>query len=104
MYRWHLNPTLLQKPDLCKFIRDQIKLFCETNCASSSNSFILWYTLNAFLRGQIIAYAKGVKKKYMAEIEELEPDILKLEKEFQQSKSKEIYQLLIKKKLIKKNL
>lgn len=50
----------------------------------------MWDTLKAFLRGQIIAYTKGVKKKHMAEIEELETGILKLEKEFQQSKSKEI--------------
>lgn len=79
VYRWRLNPTLLQKPDFCKFIRGQIELFCDTNCPSP-NSFILWDTLKAFLRGQIISYTKGIKKKYMAEIEEL--DILKLEKEF----------------------
>ncbi len=35
----------------------------------------------------------------MAEIEELETDILKLRKEFQQSGSKEVYQLLVNKKL-----
>ena len=98
-YRWRLNPTLLQKPDFCKFIRDQIGLFCETNCASSPNSFILWDTLKAFLRGQIISYTKSIKKKYMAELEELETDILKLEKEFQQSKSKDVHQLLVNKKL-----
>lgn len=99
VYRWRLNPTLLQKPDFCKFIRGRIELFCDTNCPSSPNSFILWDTLKAFLRGQIISYTKGVKKKYMAEIEELEADILKLEKEFQQSKSKDIHQLLVNKKL-----
>lgn len=89
LYRWHLNPTLLQKSDFCNFIRDQIELFCETNCASSPNSFIFWDTLKAFLRGQILSYIKGIKK-YMAEIEELE---------FQQSKSKEVHQLLVNKKL-----
>ena len=61
-YRWCLNPTLL-------FIRDQIELFCETNYASSPTSFILWDTLKAFLRGQMIFYTKGIKKKYMAEVE-----------------------------------
>ncbi len=35
----------------------------------------------------------------MAEIEELEAEILKLEKEFQQSGSKELYQSLVNKKL-----
>ena len=98
-YRWRLNPTLLHRPDFCQFIRDQIKLFCEINCPSSPSSFILWDTLKAYLRGQIISYTKGIKKKYMAEINELEADILKLEKEFQQSGSKELYQRLVNKKL-----
>ena len=35
----------------------------------------------------------------MAEIEELESDILKLEKESQQSRSKDVHQLLVNKKL-----
>ena len=35
----------------------------------------------------------------MAEREELEADMLKLEKEFQQSRSKEVHQLLVNKKL-----
>lgn len=78
VYRWRFNPTLLQKTDFCKFIREQIELFCDTNCPSYPNSFILWDTLKAFLRGQIISYTKGIKKKYMAEMEELEADILKL--------------------------
>lgn len=75
VYRWCLNPTLLLKPDFCKFIREQIELFCDTNCPSSPNSFILWDALKAFLRGQIISYTKGIKKKYVAEIDELETDI-----------------------------
>lgn len=40
-----------------------------------------------------------LKNKYMSEMEELEADILKLEKEFQQSKFKEVHQLLVHKKL-----
>lgn len=99
MYRWRLNPTLLKKNDFCKFVRDQIKLFCETNCPSSPNSFILWDTLKAYLRGQIISYTKGLKKSYVAEVEELEKEILGLEKDFQKHRDKKIYSLLVKRKL-----
>lgn len=94
-----MNPTLLKKADFCKFIREHIKLFCKTNCASSPNSFVLWDTFKAYLRGQIISYTKGLKKKYTAEIEGLEREILQLEKEFQQSRDKIIYRLLVNKKL-----
>ncbi|KAF3854330.1 hypothetical protein F7725_022385 [Dissostichus mawsoni] len=92
-----LHPATLRitLPDGRRRFADQIKLFCETNCPSSPNSFILWDTLKAYLRGQIISY----KKKYMAEIEKLETDILKLEKEFQQSGSKVLYQSLLNMKL-----
>lgn len=99
MYRWRLNPTLLKKRDFCTFIRDQIKLFCETNCPSSPNSFILWDTLKAYLRGQIISYTKGIKKSYVADMEKLEKEILGLEKDFQQHRDKKIYSLLVSKKL-----
>lgn len=99
MYRWRLNPTLLKKSDFCKFVRDQIKLFCETNCPSSPNSFILWDTLKSYLRGQIISYTKALKKSYAAEVEELEKEILGLEKDFQQHRDKKIYSLLVKRKL-----
>lgn len=72
-----------KKRDFCKFVRDQIKLFCETNCPSSPTSLILWDTLKAYLRGQII----------------LEKEILGLEKDFQQHRDKKIYSLLVKRKL-----
>lgn len=70
-YRWRLNPTLLQRPDFGTFIREQIKFFCETNGASSPKCFILWDSLKAYLRGQIIAYTKGLKK-YSEDTEKLE--------------------------------
>ena len=98
-YRWRLNPTLLKKPDFCQFIRNQIKFFCETNCPSTSNSFIIWDTTKAFLRGQIISYTIAFKKKHMTEINDLEREISHLEKEHQMSHSRDIYQTLVNKKL-----
>lgn len=55
--------------------------------------------MKAFLRGQIISYTIGFKKKHMAEINKLEREISHLEKEHQMSHSKEIYQSLVNKKL-----
>lgn len=98
-YRWRLNPTLLQRPDFCTFIRDQIKLFCDINCASSPNSFILWDTLKAYLRGQIISYTKGLKKQHTKDMDKLEKEILLLEKDYQRSCSSDTYQSLVQKKL-----
>lgn len=74
-----------------------MKIFCETNCASSPNSLVLWATLKAYLRGQIIFYTKGLKKKCTAEIVGLERDILEWETEFEQFRDKKIYHLLVNK-------
>lgn len=93
------EPYSPSKTRFCNFIRVQIGLFCETSFPASPSSFILWDTLEDFPRGQKIPYTKDIKNKYMSEMEELEADILKLEKEFQQSKFKEVHQLLVHKKL-----
>lgn len=88
-YRWRLNPTLLKKADFCKFIREHIKLFCETNCPSSPSSFVLWDTLKAYLRGQIISFRKGLSRNRR----------VRKRNSFQQSRDKKIYRLLVNKKL-----
>lgn len=98
-YRWRLNPTLLQRTDFCTFIKDQIKLFCETNCASSPDSFILWDTLKAYLRGQIISYTKGLKKQHIEDTDKLQKEILFLEKDYQRNGSSDTYQSLVQKNL-----
>ena len=55
--------------------------------------------MKAYLRGQIISYTNGLKKKHMAEINQLEKEISYLEKEHQMSRSREIYRSLENKKL-----
>lgn len=40
-----------------------LHFFTSTNRSSAPNIFMFWDTLNAFLRGQIIPYTKGLKKK-----------------------------------------
>ncbi len=63
----------------------------------------MWDTLKAYLRGEIISCTKELKKIYKAETEELERKILRLEKEFQQRRDKNIYNMLVNKKLIYKH-
>lgn len=82
-----------------RLTREQIKLFYETNCPSSPNSFILWDTLKAYLRGQIISYTKGLKKQYTEDIDKLEKEILLLEKDYQRNGLTDTYQSLVQKKL-----
>lgn len=74
-------------------------MFCETNCASSPDSFILWDTLKAYLRGQIISYTKGLKKQHIEDTDKLQKEILFLEKDYQKNGSSDTYQSLVQKKV-----
>jgi hypothetical protein len=92
VYRWRLNSTLLKQPEFCAFIKEQINIFTLTN--KPPDSFILWDTLKAYLRGQIISYTKGLKKKHCAELSALESEISELERTYQRGPTKDLYRLL----------
>ena len=99
VYKWRLNSTLLKQPEFCAFIKEQINIFTLTNKPSAPDSFILWDTLKAYLRGQIISYTKGLKKKHGAELSALESEISELEKTYQRGPTKDLYRLLVNKTL-----
>uniref|UniRef100_A0A3Q3BNZ9 Reverse transcriptase domain-containing protein n=1 Tax=Kryptolebias marmoratus TaxID=37003 RepID=A0A3Q3BNZ9_KRYMA len=103
-YRWRLNLTLLKQPEFCTFIREQINFFILTNKPSAPSIFIFWDTLKAFLRGQIISYTKGIKKKYNLELNTLERQISDLEKIYQISPTKDMYRDLVNLKLKYNNM
>ena len=70
-----------------------------TDNPSATDSFILWDALKAHLRELIIAYTKGLKRKHSAELNVLESDIFELEKTYQRGPTKDLYSLMVNKKL-----
>jgi hypothetical protein len=55
--------------------------------------------LKAYLRGQIISYTKVLKRKHGVELNALESEISELEKTYQRGPTKDLYRLLVNKKL-----
>lgn len=53
---WRLNTALLSNEDFGTFISQQINFFLETNRTPGISSSLLWETLKAYLRGEIISY------------------------------------------------
>jgi len=98
-YRWRLNPILLKQSEFQKFVREQIDIFTSTNKPSCSNSFILWDTLKAYLRGHCITYTKGLIKSKKSKLNELESEISALEKIYHTDQKKDVYRELLNKKL-----
>uniref|UniRef100_A0AAR2M0N9 Reverse transcriptase domain-containing protein n=1 Tax=Pygocentrus nattereri TaxID=42514 RepID=A0AAR2M0N9_PYGNA len=62
-----------------KFISREIDDFLECNQTPGMSYFLIWETLKAYLRGQIISYSARVKKKQQERLKKIESDILQLD-------------------------
>uniref|UniRef100_A0A8C4X2W1 Reverse transcriptase domain-containing protein n=1 Tax=Erpetoichthys calabaricus TaxID=27687 RepID=A0A8C4X2W1_ERPCA len=80
-HRWRLNPLLLVDENCTEFISKQISFFLETNTSSEVSAGILWETLKAFLRGQIISYLSHRNKLETKKVSELKSKITRIDEE-----------------------
>ncbi|MBN3289039.1 LIN1 transcriptase, partial [Polypterus senegalus] len=79
--RWRLNPLLLADENCTEFISKQIEFFLETNTSPEISAGILWETLKAFLRGQIISYLSHRNKSEAKKVAEIKSEITKIDEE-----------------------
>ena len=63
---WRLNSLLLSNECFVAFINTHIDIFLETNSNSETSPSLLWETLKAYLRGQIISYSASIHKLRVA--------------------------------------
>lgn len=68
---WHLNSRLLADDNFTKFINSPIDFFLEINDTPDMSSGILWESLKAYIRGQVISYNAGEKKRKLKGTTEL---------------------------------
>lgn len=87
-YRWRVNPHLLNNADFEPFIIAHTKLFSETNSETVPSPFILWESLKAYLRGQIISF---LEKDSLKHLDTLELNIINLENEHSRTRSEGLY-------------
>lgn len=78
--RWRFSSYLLNDPEFIEFVNKHLDLFFETNQNSASPNFI-WESMKAYIRGQIISYTSGRRKKYNSMVNSLEKEIKELEKQ-----------------------
>lgn len=77
--------------EFVRFIEDEITFFLDTNASPDISYLTLWDTLKAFLRGQIIAYTAGMKRKSIQEQNELICKIGEIDKQYAQKKCPDLY-------------
>lgn len=88
---WRLNTALLSDENFCKFISNAIEVFLLTNQTDSVSPSLLWETLKAVLRGQIISFSASRNKEKRQTQERLIDSILKTDKQYSKSPTPELY-------------
>ena len=59
---WRLNTRLLSSEGFVNFVSNQIDVFLSFNKTPDVSASLLWESLKAFIRGEIISYSKFEKK------------------------------------------
>lgn len=66
--------------------------FTETNVSPETSKHVLWVTLKAYLRGQMISYGSNSKKESTTKLKELSDGIAEVETQYDTSPTPELYQ------------
>lgn len=88
---WRLNSLLLADKTFCDFISNSIDEYLSFNQNEDTSYSLLWESLKAFLRGQIISYSSYSNKKHKTRLSELLVAIGNLDQECASDPSPELF-------------
>ena len=88
---WRFNTVLLADDDFNKMITSEIEFFLDTNRSPEINTSLLWETLKAYIRGQIIAYCSKTNKIKNAKLNELSCLITEIDDQYSKSPSPSLF-------------
>lgn len=88
---WRLDPTLLADDSFCSLISTAIDNFLQTNRSDSISPSLLWETLKAVIRGEILSYTATRNKTRRRMQEQLIDSIRDLDRRYSISPSPELY-------------
>lgn len=79
---WRLDPQLLLCKHFRTFLNNQIDFFLETNDAQEVSRGILWDSMKAYIRGQIISYVAHKNKERSEQIRNLSGKIADIDRRY----------------------
>ena len=85
---WRLNNTLLNNQEITEEIKEEIKIYLETNDNENMTTQNLWDAAKAVLRGKFIAIQSYPRKQETSQINNLTLHLKQLEKEEQKKTPK----------------
>lgn len=93
---WRLDPQLLLGEDFRTFLNGQIDFFLEINDTQEVSRGVLWESMTAYIRGQIISYVAYRDKQRSKQLNELANKIADVDRHYALSPTpdlfKEVYQ------------
>lgn len=84
---WSFNPLLLSNEAFMNFRKSEIRDFLERNQTPGMSFSVIWESLKAYLRGQIISFSAARKKADTEHLKQLLDDILRLDINYSHSPS-----------------
>lgn len=82
---WCLDMHFLLETDFIKFISDQLEFFFQVNTTPEVTALVLWETMKAFIRGEIISYKVHRLKSMRENLAELSQCIAFLDSSYAQN-------------------
>ena len=89
--QWRFNTTLLSDNTFCTLIGIAINTFLEDNKMDSVSPSLLWETLQAYFRGEIIAYSSYCNRERRKQKQQLIDAISELDSKYSSSPSPLLY-------------
>ncbi len=71
-YSWKFDNMLLNNDKCCVYLSKQFTLFLETNDKGDVSDSVLWETMKAVIRGDIIAYQSAKNRENRAKLSEID--------------------------------
>lgn len=89
--RWRFNSLLLSDKGFCDYISTSIDNFLYSNQDDTTSHSLLWESLKAYLRGQIISYSSYADKTHRAKLDKLAKAILDLDHIYAAAPTPDLY-------------
>lgn len=88
---WKLNPLLMSDNAFCDYIASSIDTFLFFNKTETTSHSLIWETMKAYLRGQIISYSAKIDKEQKAQKNRLTNSIRDLDRRYATNPRPELY-------------
>lgn len=88
---WRFNTLLLSDAAFVKFISNEIDEYLVRNKTPGISSGLIWESLKAYLRGQIISYSAKAKRIQQERLRKIENEILQLDVALAHSYTSELF-------------